>query len=555
MTFKARTQSARQPACARGRADAAPTRPGVPRYLASDVARAAGRAAAFPVSQPGDAHERQAEAMAEALLAKPAPAAHDRGSPDRTPPGQTADSSGGDRLPDDLSSRFGAHLGHDLSGVRIHADGSAAVAARDAGARAYTVGSDIVFGAAEYAPGTPHGDRLIAHEVAHVLQQARTGRPALMRQATPDAGAAAQQAAPAAAPTAPAATGLEALPEATRQALRFDTDEAQGAGSKPAAFFGLKGDIATAKNVDVDYELVTPGIDALGDAKVRGELVKGLRGYALGVFDLLPGDDGKATTTRLNLVHQVNLDLTKWGGPDTAFRFTAIGSTVKGQIKVKLIIEQLAAPFVPLAASEAGVEAAKATPNGLTKAPLMADATWKKVLRALERVPAATLARIRDIEFDNSPDARGAGGEAAEYLSVFKDGKWTRRIVIYADLRTGSDEQFAFTLIHELGHAIDFAPTQGAKGKEKDKEAHHDKAFKDAMQKDGGRAKAITTYGGTSDQEYFAECFAMYQQHPATLKALRPNIHAYFIDFEASAAADAAAKAKAAAPVPPVGAP
>ena len=210
---------------------------------------------------------------------------------------------------------------------------------------------------------------------------------------------------------------------------------------------------------------------------------------------------------------------------------------------MKVIVEQLAARFAPLAASAAGVDAAKATPNALAKNPLLPDPTWQRVLRALDRVPATTLARIHDIEFDSSPDAKGADGEGAAYLQVWKDGKWTRRIVLYRELRTGGDEQFAFALIHEIGHALDFAPMEGVKGPEAGKEAHNDKAFADAAQKDGGRAKAITAYGATSDKEHWAECFAMYTQHPATLKALRPNIHAYFVAREQSAAAPPAAKA------------
>ncbi len=554
MTFKSQTQAAAPRPGRNLGADSARPSAGMPRYLQRGGTSPPAHAGALPLSSPGDACEREADSVA-AQLTDPRTTSTSLvvgGSPSAMPEAGGAGvlappvgASGGAALPQPLAARYGAQLGHDVSGVRVHAGSAASAAAGAVGASAYTVGHDIVFGSGAYAPGTPRGDRLMAHELAHVVQQSKSGRPALMRQPQPDAAVPAQQ--PAAPVAAPVVTGLEAQPEATRRTLKVDTDEAHGAGADPKSYFGLKGDIVTADNVDIDYELVTPGIDALTDDKVKSGLYKGLRGYALGIFDLIPDDKGKATTTRLNLVHHVNLDLTTWGGPSTAFRYTAIGGTTAGKIKVKVIVEQLAATFEPMAASEAGVEAAKATPNTLTKAALMPDATWKRVLRALDRVPAATLARIHDIEFDNSPDAKGGGGEAAEYLSVYKDGKWTRRIVIYASLRSGSDDQFAFTLIHELGHAIDFAPTQGAKGKEKDKEAHNDKAFKDAMLKDGGRAKAITTYGGTSDKEYYAECFAMFTQRPTTLEALRPAVYAYFVAFEASAAADAAAKAGAAA--------
>ena len=76
--------------------------------------------------------------------------------------------------PLDTSSRnfFERGFGHDFANVRIHADESAARSARDINARAYTVGNHIVFAQGGYAPGTDEGRRLIAHELAHVAQQA-----------------------------------------------------------------------------------------------------------------------------------------------------------------------------------------------------------------------------------------------------------------------------------------------------------------------------------------------------------------------------------------------
>ena len=72
-----------------------------------------------------------------------------------------------------------ARFGHDLSGVRVHHDRKAAKAARAVQARAFTVGRNVIFGPGEYAPGSQEGRRLLAHELAHVVQQ-RT-RPRLQR--------------------------------------------------------------------------------------------------------------------------------------------------------------------------------------------------------------------------------------------------------------------------------------------------------------------------------------------------------------------------------------
>ncbi len=62
-------------------------------------------------------------------------------------------------------------FGHDFSAVRVHTGARAADSARRMSAAAYTVGSDIVFGEGRFEPGSSAGSRLLAHELAHVVQQ------------------------------------------------------------------------------------------------------------------------------------------------------------------------------------------------------------------------------------------------------------------------------------------------------------------------------------------------------------------------------------------------
>ena len=69
-------------------------------------------------------------------------------------------------------------FGRDFSHVRIHADSSSSESASAISAQAYTVGRDIVFNTSNYSPQTTHGLCLIAHELAHVVQQTgATARP------------------------------------------------------------------------------------------------------------------------------------------------------------------------------------------------------------------------------------------------------------------------------------------------------------------------------------------------------------------------------------------
>ena len=66
-------------------------------------------------------------------------------------------------------------FGHDFSGVRVHADARATESARAVGALAYTVGQQIVFGNGRYAPASQAGRQLLAHELAHTVQQRGQG--------------------------------------------------------------------------------------------------------------------------------------------------------------------------------------------------------------------------------------------------------------------------------------------------------------------------------------------------------------------------------------------
>jgi uncharacterized protein DUF4157 len=76
---------------------------------------------------------------------------------------------------------FEPRFGYDFSGVRVHTDSEAAEAARTVHALAFAVGRDVAMGSGQYAPDTDSGRRLLAHELAHVVQQGASPRPVLAR--------------------------------------------------------------------------------------------------------------------------------------------------------------------------------------------------------------------------------------------------------------------------------------------------------------------------------------------------------------------------------------
>jgi Holliday junction resolvase-like predicted endonuclease len=148
------------------------------------------------VDHSSDAFELEADRVAEQVTSMAASptgegvvrsglraASHADGSLESTPASVTSVLGHAGRplepaLRQDMEMRFG----HDFSRVRVHADGAAGQSARDVRAHAYTVGNDVVFGEGKFAPGNHDGRLLLAHELAHVVQQTSSGgSPALMR--------------------------------------------------------------------------------------------------------------------------------------------------------------------------------------------------------------------------------------------------------------------------------------------------------------------------------------------------------------------------------------
>jgi hypothetical protein len=100
--------------------------------------------------------------------------ATDRATPDEVPPiVHEVLNSSGQTLDTDTRTFMESRFDHDFSRVRVHTDDKAARSAQAVNALAYTVGKNIVFQGGEYAPGTMAGKQLLAHELAHTVQQDR----------------------------------------------------------------------------------------------------------------------------------------------------------------------------------------------------------------------------------------------------------------------------------------------------------------------------------------------------------------------------------------------
>ena len=152
---------------------------------------AAGGPGHSTISRPDDVDEREADWIAERVVAS---APH--GNVQRTHKALAGDAiqttarpgharseaaglglpigglrSAGAPLPSSTQASFESRFGRDFSGVRVHTGHAASSSARSIQARAYTWGRDIVFGGSEFAPDSQAGQRLLAHELTHVIQQ------------------------------------------------------------------------------------------------------------------------------------------------------------------------------------------------------------------------------------------------------------------------------------------------------------------------------------------------------------------------------------------------
>jgi hypothetical protein len=157
------------------------------------------------INQPGDAHEQEADAMADKVMRmtdspanestffKPAgntlqrkcaacEEAEKHVHRKESNGGETHDGPGLDSYISNLGSAgqsmsastrsfFEPRFGYDFSNVKVHTDSVAAKSAQSINALAYTSGNNIVFNSGQYSPDSDNGKKLMAHELTHVVQQ------------------------------------------------------------------------------------------------------------------------------------------------------------------------------------------------------------------------------------------------------------------------------------------------------------------------------------------------------------------------------------------------
>lgn len=162
--------------------------------------------AKLTINQPGDRYEQEADHVAQQVMrmTEASPITRQAPSPDAprvqrkhvdtsglgqaeaTPTVHEVLRSPGAPLDAGTRAFMEPRFGQDFSRVRVHSGALAEQSARDINARAYTAGHDIVFGAGELSPASCGGRGLLAHELAHVIQQTSRSVPAIQRKAKSD---------------------------------------------------------------------------------------------------------------------------------------------------------------------------------------------------------------------------------------------------------------------------------------------------------------------------------------------------------------------------------
>jgi hypothetical protein len=479
-----------------------------------------------------------------------------------------------------MESRFG----HDFSQVRIHTDTLAAKSADSISASAYTAGNHIVFANGRYSPGSSEGQHLLAHELAHVVQQQAAGslfsaipmgalddsaehEAELISRAAVYGGTIFQPLVrrPLALMRQP--QSLQTVPLAERRAIQVSTMAVSVPTSRIDAFFRLmpSGNPGERRSVGATNSFST---------NIAATLHVGLGSVGAWI-------QGDTNALPLNSSIEVDLDLSNHGGSHSTYRFTYFAHTT-GQgsrastgnvMLIELVGNVVAAP---------SGQAAPTSTFSIGSTSFNLSGTWSDnhyaVLRqALSLLPASALADAAGVTFRKTSQS-SSGGEAGNYDQTTDTISIHSNAFPSSSMRVGQRSHGVHNILHEIGHALDlrvlerawntfnsagqtaaarqtFLQQRSPSGSRYVRDNNGDYnveqnmadrggAFRQAARKDqvrqdtSGRVTTegttatlqggITSYSDTDYQELFAEAFAMYINAPETLRQLRPNIYAYF---------------------------
>lgn len=444
-----------------------------------------------------------------------------------------------------LEPRFGC----DFSQVRVHRDMAAAQSAQALSAQAYTVGTHLVFDTGRYAPDSPSGRAVLAHELSHVMQQTEGGLgPVLQR----------------------LPTQLSDIPESERTALRVDTVSVTVPSAILRRYFVLlpSGNPAIREPVH--------GSVSFGSTVPTG-LQSGLTSVAGCMANLTNG-------LPLNSSVEVDLDLSAFSGGNSSYRFTYFahteGSGSRATHDNVMLIELIGSARTAAPVQTAVTGAFTVNGSSFTASGSWNDTDFTLLHEALSLLPEAARTGAAGLTFRRTSAANG--DEAGRYLAATDTIELNNLAFPAAsNLRVGQRSPAVRTVLHEVGHALDlrgqetawrafnaagqsdsarrtFLADRSQSGSRyvagEDGDYHQQEeasdatpAFRRAVARDGVRrdttgtrtstdsgevatlSGGITRYSETNYEELYAEAFSLYMTAPETLRLLRPATYAFFL--------------------------
>ena len=240
--------------------------------------------------------------------------------------------TGGQAIANDIRRPYEAHFGRDFRQVRIHTGKMAEQASNSINAKAYTLGHHIVFADNQYQPQQEQGQHLIAHELAHVVQQSNLGMVNHLQRATTGTGSGSASGSGTAPTTAPANGGLS--DEMLRQIARRLRAAMRGPGTDEDAiyssFSGRTPEQSAAIQRVYDQMYSRSLVADLNDELTRSELLR------LGVFSSgAPGTTRTASVSADLVASQLNNAMDRIGTDEESIYAALTGRTLTERTAIK----------------------------------------------------------------------------------------------------------------------------------------------------------------------------------------------------------------------------
>lgn len=399
--------------------------------------------------------------------------------------------SPGEPLDERLRTTFEPRLGHDFGRVRVHSGEQAAASARQLHARAYTFGHDLVFGPNRYDPGSQAGQTLIAHELAHVVQQSHAGRRSLQLDSeleqlpederkkvhvkTGDLDRMAQAIVDKLFRTA------EEMPIPAERTIRFGASVAAGernglksvVGALTTPPEGVAAPFLT-RNTAVSlaipaagkiYRLTRLDRPSTAAAGARGPMPEVVVVEQAGVippkplsmgeiFDASPGLFGASKPLAVPRTGPV-ADCLEGPSPELCHRGVVVGGGRRVGDPDPLVI----------------LKSDKVTLRKVTfeRGPGWFDRDWNLIVAALEQLPDPILKEVAGVKFlrqakdvckpgepDCDPNVPASTNSVKKTITIFDTA------FIQSTTRFGTQTWLIHTLLHEIGHVADFNPIEDA---------------------------------------------------------------------------------------------